>query len=154
MEFSVVAEYTTMSRKQALQELRGDSKTFASESMAFTLDAKGDGPVATAARTGKEQVVSDVSSMKRSKLAKEFDIAKVHVVPVAGGVLEYGTPASDYLSGDLMKASLKMRCDTSGGGYALYWKETKSFAEASYGRGGSSTCGKGRVSLRVRRKAP
>jgi len=57
-----------------------------------------------------------------------------------------------------MKASLKMRCDTSGGGYALYWKETfgklsiagsyltpshkaelvaegktKSFAEASYG---------------------
>jgi hypothetical protein len=158
MEFSVVAEYTTGARVEALKQMRGDDKTFASESKAFKLDAKGDGPVALAQRTGKEQVVSDVSVMKRSKLAKEFRIAKLHLVPVEGGVLEYGTPLMDYLSGDLMKASLKMRCDTSGAGYAMYWKETfgkltiagsylseggkadlvamgkdKSFAEASYG---------------------
>jgi len=158
MEFSVVAEYTTESRKQALQEKRNDDKTFATESKVFKLDAKGNGPIATAARTGKEQVISDVSTMNRAKLAKEFGIAKIHMVPVEGGVLEYGTPAQDYLYGDLMKASLKMRCDTSGAGYAMYWKEsfgsltiagsyvtlarkealaaagkTMSFAEASYG---------------------
>jgi len=158
MEYSVVAEYTTEARKQALKESRGDDKTFASESMEFKLPAKGDGPVATAARTGKEQVVNDVTTMQRAKLAKEFNIAKVHLVPVEGGVLEYGTPAQDYLYGDLMKASLKMRCDTSGAGYAMYWKESfgkltiggsyltparkealmamgvkKSFAELSYG---------------------
>merc|ERR1711871_1319562 len=103
MQFSVVAEYTTASRKEALQQTRGDSKTFASESKAFFLDAKGDGPVATAARTGEEVVISDVSTMKRASLAREFGIAKVHLVPVEGGVLEYGTPQSDYLSGDLMK---------------------------------------------------
>jgi len=126
MEFSVVAEYTTEARKQALKQARGDDKTFASESKAFALDSKGDGPVALAARTGKEQVISerDVPKMQRAKIAKEFGIAKVHMVPVPGGVLEYGTPAQDYLSGDLMKASLKMRCDTSGAGYAMYWKET------------------------------
>jgi hypothetical protein len=158
MEYSVVAEYTSQSRKEALKADRGDDKTFATESKEFSLDAKGDGPVATAARTGKEIIISDVSSMKRAKIAKEFGIAKVHMVPVEGGVLEYGTPASDYLSGDLMKASLKMRCDTSGAGYAIYWKESfgkltiagsyltesrkkalaamgrkQSFAEASYG---------------------
>merc|ERR1719247_3934229 len=158
MQYSVVAKYTTITRKEALKQSRGDDKTFATESKEFKLDAKGDGPVATAARTGEEVIISDVSTMKRSKIAKEFGIAKVHMVPVEGGVLEYGTPQQDYLSGDLMKASLKMRCDTSGAGYAMYWKEsfgkltiagsyltparkkaliaqgkTKSFAEASYG---------------------
>jgi hypothetical protein len=179
MQYTVIAEYTSESRKNALQQMRGDEKTFASESKAFLLDAKGDGPVATAMRTGKEQIVTmrtgkkeqivtmrtgkeqivnEIKMMKRAKLAKEFGIAKVHLVPVEGGVLEYGTPAQDYLYGDLMKASLKMRCDTSGAGYAMYWKETfgkftiagsyltparklaliaqgktMSFAEASYG---------------------
>jgi hypothetical protein len=96
--------------------------------------------------------------MKRAKLAREFGIGSVYLVPVEGGVLEYGTPAKDYLRGPLMAASLKMRCDTSGAGYAIYWKEScgeltitgsyltdawkkelmeagreKSFAEASFG---------------------
>jgi len=158
MEFRVVADYTTESRKEALAQYRGDDKTFAAESRKIMLPARGDGPVATTARTGEECVISDVSTMKRSKLAKEFGIAKIHLVPVDGGVLEYGTPSQDYLRGQLMKASLKMRCDTSGAGYAIYWKETfgkmtiagsyltpaskeglkeagveMSFAEASYG---------------------
>jgi hypothetical protein len=91
--------------------------------------ARGDGPVATTARTGEECVISDVSTMKRSKLAKEFGIAKIHLVPVDGGVLEYGTPSQDYLRGQLMKASLKMRCDTSGAGYAIYWKEVRCLSD-------------------------
>jgi len=47
----------------------------------------------------------------------------MHFVPTEGGVLEYGTPANSYLSGSALDASLKMRCDTSGAGYAMYWKE-------------------------------
>merc|ERR1712050_137049 len=39
------------------------------------------------------------------------------------GVLEYGSPDTAYLSGNVLAASLKMRCDTSGAGYALYWKD-------------------------------
>ena len=35
----------------------------------------------------------------------------------------YGTPEVAFLSGTLMDASLKMRCDLSGAGYAAYWKE-------------------------------
>ena len=53
----------------------------------------------------------------------EFGIKRMHFVPVDNGVLEYDTPANAYLSGPTLQASLKMRCDTSGAGYAMYWKE-------------------------------
>ena len=45
-------------------------------------------------------------------------------VPVEGGVLEYGVPSTLSLDSNLLDATLKLRVDTSGAGYALYWKET------------------------------
>ena len=83
------------------------------------------GPVATAFKTGQESVVSDVTQMKRADLAKEFGIKKVHFVPTEEGVLEYGTPSTAFLNGAMLDASLKMQCDVSGAGYAMYWKESE-----------------------------
>jgi len=120
--FEVVADYTTESRRLALAKIRGDDKTFATESRAYNIAVDGDGPIATAWRTGEEGVIDDVSTMKRKDLAKEFGIKRVHFVPTPDGIYEYGVPADSFLSGPLMEASLKMRCDTSGAGYAIYWK--------------------------------
>lgn len=122
--FEVVADYTTEARRFALKKVRGDDKTFGTESKAFKLPADGNGPVATAFKTGQESVISDMTQMKRADLAKEFGIKKVHFVPTEEGVLEYGTPSTAFLSGAMLDASLKMQCDVSGAGYAMYWKES------------------------------
>ena len=73
-------------------------------------------------------------TLKRAALAKEFGIERMHFVPMDSGVLECGTPANAYLSGPTLAASLKMQCDTSGAGYAMYWKESdgKATVEGSY----------------------
>mmetsp|Transcript_89204 Transcript_89204/g.144509 ORF Transcript_89204/g.144509 Transcript_89204/m.144509 type:complete len:423 (+) Transcript_89204:3-1271(+) len=124
-EFKAIADYTTESRRKALQQVRGDDKSFASESRKVTVDASGSGPIATAAKTGVEVIVTDTGAMKRAALAKEFGIKSIHCVPVEGGVLEFGIPAGAYLSSATLEAVMKMRCDSSGAGYAIYWKETQ-----------------------------
>jgi len=124
-KFKVIADYVTESRKEALKLARGDDETFCSRSREVTLDANGDGPVATAFKTGKEVILKDASKMKRAALAEEFGLSTFHFVPTETGVLEYGIPKTAFLSGDVLAASLKMRCDTSGASYALYWKETE-----------------------------
>ena len=76
-EYTVRAEHVTTARRAALKQVRGDDKTFCSESRAFKIDAAGSGPIATAARTGEIIVVDDVRTMKRRALAEEFQISKV-----------------------------------------------------------------------------
>lgn len=93
----VVADYVTEDRKQMLRTLRGDDKTFASESYGFGLDPTSKAPVAVAHRTGKQQSVTDAfsnTSFQRRKLAAEFHIQHVFWVPAGFGVVEYGTPQS------------------------------------------------------------
>lgn len=123
-EFKVKADYVTDSRKRLLQEVRNDDETFCSKSRHMTIDATGNGPIAMAFREGKETTVTDVNEMKRAELAKEFDIASIHFIPMESGVLEYGSPSNVFLKGNTLAASLKMRCDTSGAGYALYWQHS------------------------------
>jgi len=122
-KFKVAADYVTDARKRALKAARGNDDTFCSKSREWTLDANGDGPVATAFRSGEKGTIVDISKLNRAALAEEFGIKRVHFIPMDGGVLEYGSPNTAYLSGNTLAASLKMRCDTSGAGYALYWKE-------------------------------
>merc|ERR1712032_991021 len=55
------ADYVTESRKEALKLARGDDETFCSRSREFSLDAKGEGPVATAFKTGQEVILRDPS---------------------------------------------------------------------------------------------
>jgi len=125
-EFVCIADFLTESRRKALAQVRGDGKSFASVSRGQRLNAKGDGPVALAARVGKEIVIDSKTMdgvMKRASLAREYGIKRLHFVPTNEGVFEYGTPNDAFLSGPLMEASLQMRCQTSGAGYAMYWKE-------------------------------
>ena len=53
-KFHVIADYVTESRKEALKPARGDDETFCSRSREVNIDANGDGPIATALKTGKE----------------------------------------------------------------------------------------------------
>jgi hypothetical protein len=112
-----------------IQASRGDDKTYASESRAVRLPAGGDNPVATAASSGKEVALEDPgasSTFKRAGLAKEFNVATLRCVPCAGGgVLEYGIPRQQALPkpAPAVAALLKMRCETSGSGYAIFWQQ-------------------------------
>lgn len=122
--FRAIATYVTPERVRALANKRGDNKTFCSESQGFKLPVDGNGPVATAARTGQEQFIQDAPTeptFRRKDIAKEFGVASIHFVPVTGGVLEYGTPKGVKLSGNPLAAAMKMRCDNSGAVYAIYW---------------------------------
>jgi len=121
--FKIVADYVSDTREKTLKASRGDDETFCSKSRGVAIDDNGDGPLATAAKTGKEVKIMDTSVMKRAALAKEFGISEVHFIPTEAGVLEFGMPENAILTGPTLAASLKMRCDTSGAGYALYWQE-------------------------------
>jgi len=122
--FKVVADYVTDARRESLKVSRGDDETFCSKSRGMTIDANGNGPIATAAKTGEMVKITDTTAMKRAALAKEFGINRIHFFPTEAGVFEFGIPENACLSGPTLAASLKMRCDTSGAGYALYWMET------------------------------
>jgi len=98
--FRVVGQYTTSSRKRALRAVRGDDKTFASESSQLAIPGSGSNLIATAARTGEEVVISNPGrmwSLKRRELCQEFGIKHIHFVPVQGGVMEYGRIAGEEL---------------------------------------------------------
>jgi len=88
-------DYTTEARRKAMRKVRGDDKLFASESRKYSVPLSGRGPVAVAARTGKQVTITDTSSMVRAELAKEFGIRKIYFVPIQAGVLEYGTPSGE-----------------------------------------------------------
>ena len=120
--FEMVAGYTTGARRAALIAARGDDASFETRSReVHKLEADGNGPVNRAYTTGEEVFVADAghSDMKRADLAKEFNIKNIHFVPVEGGVLEFGTPSNAMLTGSPLAATLKMRCDLIGAGYAM-----------------------------------
>jgi len=94
--FVVDKDFTTEARKKAMRQVRRDDKLFATESRKYQLSAEGTGPVATACRTGQEQVVTDWKSMKRAALCQEFGVKKITFVPLPdGSVIEYGSPSQE-----------------------------------------------------------
>ena len=87
------AEYTVPEDVRAYRQSRGDGLTYTGESSLTVIDGNGSGPIASAARSGKEIVIqnaADDPSFRRVRLAKQFGVQDIHFVPVAGGVLEYG----------------------------------------------------------------
>eukprot|EP00802_Teleaulax_amphioxeia_P010651 Tamp_10679.p1 GENE.Tamp_10679~~Tamp_10679.p1 ORF type:complete len:326 (+),score=52.49 Tamp_10679:66-980(+) len=99
--FRVKGAYTTEARRRAMRKVRGDDKTFASESAKIAIPSKGTNLIATASQTGKEVIISNpgsIWSLKRRFLAQEFGIKHIHFVPVEGGrVMEYGRLAGEEL---------------------------------------------------------
>ena len=74
------------------------SASFTTESGKLHLPILGDGPVASTGRSGVTKVISDVGkepSFRRQKLAQEWGVGKMTLVPCATGVLEYGTVTKD-----------------------------------------------------------
>jgi len=125
--FSVAADFVAASEVKTRRTLRGDDKTFCSESRQFKLPAEGHGPVASASSTGKEVITPNPGQdhkLVRRSLAQEFNIKDMHCFPVTEGlVLECGVPTNPILTGNALAAALQMQCDISGAGYAIYWTE-------------------------------
>mmetsp|Transcript_48369 Transcript_48369/g.121881 ORF Transcript_48369/g.121881 Transcript_48369/m.121881 type:complete len:678 (-) Transcript_48369:9-2042(-) len=91
--YVVAADYVTPDHERTMRNRHGNDVSFCSLSRMFALPADGPGYVARAARSGKEFVIADAASdpmLLRQKLAQQFGIGEVHIVPVKGGVLEYG----------------------------------------------------------------
>ena len=89
-------EYMIPERRRALRQTRGDDESYMSRSdelFSSLLDATGQGPIATASRSGVEVVIQDVdasTSFQRKDLARELGVSDVHFVPLRGGaVLEF-----------------------------------------------------------------
>jgi len=128
----VAGDYVTPARATALKE-QGKTTSFAEASKEFTLDANGDGPVATVIKTGEPLYIQDVAScdtMKRGGLAQEYGVTSLCLVPVPGGVMEYGTSneasTADWTSMEdarqaiMPKAELEKAFD-SGATHAIFW---------------------------------
>ena len=124
--FEVIADYETESYRNALKNSRGDDVTFCSVSRGYKPDAAGNGPVATAARGGKKIYYADLkrARLRRSEHAREFGIQSMGLVPIKGGVLEYGIPENSRLSGHTLRALLKLSMEACGADYALCWSST------------------------------
>lgn len=82
--FRVAEDFTHESRKKALRKVRGDDKSFASESRNFSPPVNGTDPIASAARSGSKMVIKDPSwavkggffrtSLARSLASRRFTL--------------------------------------------------------------------------------
>jgi len=91
--YVVGADYVTPEHERAMRNRHGTDASYAALSRMFALPADGGGFVARAGRSGKEFVIPDATcceKLSRQKLAQEFGIGEVHIVPCKDGVFEYG----------------------------------------------------------------
>ena len=129
--FRVAADYEVPSSVNKRLRRRSDGVSFITNSKQLALNAKGNGPVAQAIRTGEEQVVcyglkdgtDRNSKLQRAQAAQAFGIKTIHFAPFEAGVLEYGVSGEAALSDVTLSATLKMQCEASNAAYALYWKD-------------------------------
>ena len=74
------------------------ASSFSGECAKLHLPIMGSGPVAAAGKSGVDVVIPNVikqPNFKRKKLAEEWGVGKMTLVPCATGVLEYGTVTKD-----------------------------------------------------------
>jgi len=128
----VAGDYVTPARAAALADM-GKTTSFAEASKEYTLDPTGDGPVATVIKTGEPLYIQDVATcdtMKRGRLAVDWGIQSICLVPVPGGVMEYGTSdesstadwtcMEDARQAIMPKAELETAFN-SGATHAIFW---------------------------------
>ena len=87
--YRVKADYLTPVRAAELRELRGDDRSYVTESRSVRLPAF-DSTCAIAVSSGRKVVLPAAQLLVRRELAEEFNIAEVTYVPCLSGVLEYG----------------------------------------------------------------
>merc|ERR1719159_1280942 len=128
----VSGDYVTPARAAELKA-KGKTTSFAEASKSYTLDAKGNGPVATVMKTREPHYIQDVATcdtMKRGGLASEYGIKSLCLVPVPGGVLEYGTSdgpcTADWTCMDDARKAIMPKEDLQkafdeGATHAIFW---------------------------------
>merc|ERR1719460_3373172 len=110
--------------------------SYARASQDVTLDASGDGPVATCFRTKEPYFLKDAqsASLKRQELVKEFEIASIAFIPTDGGVIEYGTTLGretaewetiDDAYIDVLPSELLRRAMADGANEIIFWKRVE-----------------------------
>lgn len=138
----------------ALQsKIRSDGDSFLARSKKLAFAVSGTGPVSTAFRENAEVTIAvagdnagkgekEVSVtingftstrqfegcsglLKRSNDISEFGIRSIHLVPVEGGVFEYGVQAEATLKDVTLDATIELECEAAGASYAIYWKESR-----------------------------
>ncbi len=126
--FRVADEYTLESRKQAMRRVRGDDKTFASESAKLSIPGTGPNLIALADREQREQIIdnpSDIWSPERRELAFTFGIKYIHFAPVPGQpgmVIEYGRASAQTSKADRQK-EMESCMGRYNAVYTLLWKK-------------------------------
>lgn len=100
-QYRIIAHHVGKERRNQLKELRGDDKTYCTESYGIVVDPSGHGPIASAARTGRQVFFANAAApdaqtrhMRRAPLLSDFGIHDVYFLPVALGVLEFGLSKS------------------------------------------------------------
>jgi hypothetical protein len=122
----------------------GDSFLTRSKKLFFAAD--GMGPVATTLREQKETIIvvspekevtitlDGVSTCEsqfegcaglaqRANDIDEFGIRSIHLIPVEGGVFEYGVSSEATLTDVTLDATIELECEAAGASYAIFWKE-------------------------------
>jgi hypothetical protein len=104
---------------------------FVAESGKVTLDANGDGAVATTKRTGEAVFVGEFERSKlvvRKEAAYRFGVSQLTLAPFEDGVVEYGNMASSpqwdsiALTPVMPKKVLRKAFEELGAKYALFWQ--------------------------------
>jgi hypothetical protein len=130
---TVDGSYVTEKRRAHLKS-KGMDKSFAEASQDVVLSTTGDGPVATVLKTRDPVYIADVAScatMKRAGVAAEYGIKSICLVPVQGGVMEYGISndpsTADWSSMDDARTAImpKSELETAfngGATHVIFWR--------------------------------
>jgi len=109
----------------------GTTAKYVENSKGVTLDANGDGPVASVKRAQQSFFVpeADTSSvLKRRELARQAGIKQIAFVPFEGGVVEFGNAKKSVTWADIPEApvvpkqELRKAFEELGALYALFWE--------------------------------
>ena len=109
----------------------GATAKYVESSKAVTLDANGNGPIATVKRTQEAfwvPSIEDATVLKRRELARQGSIKQIAFVPFEGGVLEFGNAKESVVwdgipdTPTIPKAELRKAFEELGALYAMYWR--------------------------------
>ena len=132
-QYRIIAHHVGKERRNQLKELRGDDKTYCTESYGIAIDPSGHGPIASAARTGRHVFLANAAApdaqtrhMRRAPLLSDFGIHDVYFLPVALGVLEFGLSKSPR---DVAMEEIGRFTSMMGGSsvfaYVMFWSKVE-----------------------------